>query len=193
MADFVIFAGVNGAGKSTLYNTIIPTLDLGVRINTDEIVREIGDWRSGKDQIRAGRIALDIRRDCIEKNLSFNQETTLTGKNIIKAIKEIKEKGYTLHLYYIGLESAEISKERIKNRVLNGGHNIPSDVIDKRYKETFENLKEILPLVDYAKIYDNSNKYKLCYAKFSSSYIKVSNDTPLWLKNVLKDIIQKNF
>ncbi len=78
---------------------------------------------------------------------------------------------------------------RIKNRVLNGGHNIPSDVIDKRYKETFENLKEILPLVDYAKIYDNSNKYKLCYAKFSSSYIKVSNDTPLWLKNVLKDII----
>lgn len=189
MADFVIFAGVNGAGKSTLYNTIIPTLDLGVRINIDEIVREIGDWRSGKDQIRAGRIALDIRRDCIEKNLSFNQETTLTGKNIIKAIKEIKEKGYTLHLYYIGLESAEISKERIKNRVLNGGHNIPSDVIDKRYKETFENLKEILPLVDYAKIYDNSNKYKLCYAKFSSSYIKVSNDTPLWLENVLKDII----
>lgn len=189
MADFVIFAGVNGAGKSTLYNTMISTLDLGVRINTDEIVREIGDWRNGKDQIRAGRIALDIRRDCLEKNISFNQETTLTGKNILKAIREIKKKGYKLHLYYIGLESAEISKERIKNRVLKGGHDIPSEVIDKRYKETFENLKEILPLVDYARIYDNSNRYKLCYSKFSSSYIKVCDKTPLWLEKVLKDII----
>ncbi|MDY2980337.1 MAG: hypothetical protein SOR81_01815 [Fusobacterium sp.] len=36
MPNYVIFAGVNGAGKSTLYNTITPTLDLGVRINTDE-------------------------------------------------------------------------------------------------------------------------------------------------------------
>jgi len=152
MANFVIFAGVNGVGKTTLYNTIIPILDLGIRINTDEIVKEIGDWRNNEDQIKAGRIALKLRKECVEKNIDFNQETTLTGKNILKAIKDIKEKGYTLHLYYVGIESPEISKERIKNRVVKGGHDIPADVVEKRYIETLENLKEILLFTDKSDI-----------------------------------------
>ena len=67
MHNYVIFDGVNGAGKSTIYNTIIPDLDLGIRINTDEIVRNIGDWRSNQDQVKAGRIALKLRKECIEK------------------------------------------------------------------------------------------------------------------------------
>lgn len=188
MPNYVIFAGVNGAGKSTLYNTIIPDLDLGIRINTDEIVRNIGDWRNNQDQVKAGRMALNLRKECIEKNISFNQETTLTGKNILKAIKEVKEKGYTIHLYYVGVESSDIAKKRVKNRVLKGGHDIPDDVIEKRYVETLENLKEILPLVDYAKIYDNTEKYKLCYGKFSNSYIKVYDKVPNWLDKILKEI-----
>ena len=188
MANYVIFAGVNGAGKSTLYNTITPTLDLGVRINTDEIVRNIGDWRSNEDQVRAGKMALKLRKECVEKNISFNQETTLTGKNIIKAIREIKEKGYTIHLYYVGVNSPEIAKQRVKNRVRRGGHDIPEDIIEKRYAETLENLKTALPLADYAKIYDNSEIYKLCYTKLPLKYIKVCEKTPEWLEKILKEI-----
>ena len=188
MANYVIFAGVNGAGKSTLYNTITPVLDLGARINTDEIVRNIGDWRNNEDQVRAGKMALNLRKECVEKNISFNQETTLTGKNIIKAIKEIKEKGYIIHLYYVGVNSSEIAKQRVKNRVKRGGHDIPEDVIKKRYIETLENLKIVLPLVDYAKIYDNSELYKLCYTKLPLKYIKVCEKTPKWLEKVLKEI-----
>ena len=186
MPNYVIFAGVNGVGKSTLYNTIIPTLDLGVRINTDEIVRNIGDWRSNQDQVRAGKMALKLRKECVEKNISFNQETTLTGKNIIKSIKEIKLKGYIIHIYYVGVNSPEIAKQRVKNRVKRGGHDIPESVIEKRYVETLENLKIILPLVDYAKIYDNSEIYKLCYTKFGSEYIKVCEEIPKWLREILK-------
>jgi len=188
MPNYVVFAGVNGVGKSTLYNTIICDLDLGVRINTDEIVRNIGDWKDNQDQVKAGRIALKLRKECIEKNIDFNQETTLTGKNILKAIKEIKEKGYIVHLYYVGVENPDIAKERVKNRVLKGGHDIPDDVIERRYIETLEHLKEVLPLVDYAKIYDNTEKYKLCYGKFSNSYIKVCDKVPNWLDKILKEI-----
>ena len=61
----------------------------------------------------------------LKKIYLYNQETTLTGKNIIKAIKEIKEKGYTIHLYYVGVDSPEIAKQRVKNRVKRGGHDIP--------------------------------------------------------------------
>lgn len=185
MPNYVIFAGVNGAGKSTLYKTITPSLDLGVRINTDEIVRNIGDWRNNEDQIRAGKMALNLRKKCVLENISFNQETTLTGKNILKAIREIKEKGYTIHLYYVGVESSNIAKERVKKRVEKGGHDIPSDVIEKRYIESLKNLKTVLEMVDYAKIYDNTEIFKLCYSKFLDKYIKVCEDTPLWLEKVL--------
>lgn len=60
MANCVIFAGVNGAGKTTLYKIISLSEDFGRRINTDEIVMEIGDWRNNQDQMRAGRIALNM-------------------------------------------------------------------------------------------------------------------------------------
>ena len=156
MANCVIFAGVNGAGKTTLYKIISLSEDFGRRINTDEIVMEIGDWRNNQDQMRAGRIALNMRKECVDKMISFNQETTLTGKRILKAIEEIKEKGYTIYLYYIGVDSPAIAKERIKNRVLKGGHNIPEEVVEKRYYETLENLKKVLPLADYVRIYDLS-------------------------------------
>ena len=86
------------------------------------------------------------------------------------------------------MESSDIAKERIKNRVQKGGHHIPDDVVEKRYIETLENLKEILSVVDYAKIYDNTKKYKLCYSKFLSSYIKVCEDVPNWLEKILLEL-----
>ena len=95
MANCVIFAGVNGAGKTTLYKIMTLSENLGRRINTDEIVMEIGDWRNSQDQMRAGRIALNMRKECIDKMIFFNQETTLTGKRILKAIEEIKAVSYT--------------------------------------------------------------------------------------------------
>ena len=185
MANCIIFAGVNGAGKTTLYKTMILKDDLGKRINTDEIVMEIGDWRNNQDQMRAGRIALNMRKECLEKMISFNQETTLTGKRILKAIEEIKEKGYTIYLYYIGLNSPEIAKERIKNRVLNGGHDIPKEVVEKRYYETLENLKKVVPLADYVRIYDNSKNYKLYYYKNKTWDIVLSQDLPKWLDGII--------
>lgn len=192
MPNYVIFAGVNGAGKSTLYNTVVPTVDLGIRINTDEIVRTIGDWRNNQDQVRAGRIALKLRKECFEKRVSFNQETTLTGKNILKAIEEAKENGFTIHLYYVGVENPKIAIERIKQRVLRGGHDIPEEIVKKRYYETLKNLEIILPQIDYAKIYDNSEKYKLCVTKFNSKYKVLNKNLPLWIKNVLKNLSEKN-
>ena len=144
--DLYIFAGVNGAGKSTLYNSHIDDEGIknSVRINTDEIVRTFGDWRNNVDQIKAGKIAITLKNKCFNEEKSFNEETTLTGKTILKTINRAKELGYKIYLYYIGVDSPEIAKERVRNRVLKGGHNISSEVIEKRYYESLENLKKII-------------------------------------------------
>lgn len=89
------FAGVNGAGKITLYyNEIENKIKLGYRINIDEIVSSFGEWKNPQDQMKASKIAISMRRQCLEQNLSFNQETTLCGNSILKTFKELKEKKY---------------------------------------------------------------------------------------------------
>ena len=185
---FTIFAGVNGAGKSTLYNSpILEKEKLGVRINTDEIVRTLRLWENQIDQINAGRMAIKLRKDCIDKGISFNQETTLTGNSIIKLIDQVKEKGYKVHLFYVGVNSPEIAKERIAGRVKKGGHDIPSETVEKRYYESIENLKIILPKVDLAEIYDNSKFYTLAITKNEGIIRLQTRELPEWLKDISKE------
>lgn len=187
---FYIFAGVNGAGKSTLYrilSTCYKNTNFGERINTDEIVNEIGDWKNPKDQITAARIALSRRKEYIEKGITFNQETTLTGNRILKTIEEVKNNGYKIIMNYVGVEKPEIAIERIKIRVSRGGHHIPDDVVEKRYYESLKNLEKIASLCDELRVYDNSgSQHLLCLYKKSDiakSLIPKEN-FPKWLKEI---------
>ena len=110
---FTIFAGVNGAGKSTLFSTEAED-NLGIRLNSDEILHSLGlDWADSNAQILAGKQLLRLQKDCLEKGLSFNQETTLSGITILRTISQAKELGYSIHLRYVGVESPEIAKERV--------------------------------------------------------------------------------
>ena len=188
---FYIFAGVNGSGKSTLYKTnfLNQNIKNSIRINTDEIVYSFGDWKSSIDQIKAGKIAIQLRNKCFLEEKSFNEETTLTGKTILKIIDKAKNLGYKIHLYYIGIDNPEIAKERVKNRIARGGHGISSNLIEKRYYESLQNLEKILSKCDLIEIYDNSVKfYRIFYYEdkqvFENNIAKVN-----WIKNNLKELL----
>ena len=184
---FYLFAGVNGAGKSTLYNTQCLDINIkdSVRINTDEIVRKIGNWKNDSDQIKAAKIAINLRNNCFQYGKSFNEETTLTGKTILKNIDKAKEQGYELQLFYVGLNSSDITKERVKNRVEKGGHNIENDVIEKRYYESLKNLKKIISKFDKVYLYDNSIKYKNIFL-FSDNTILFKDKNIIWSKEAIE-------
>ena len=188
---FYIFAGVNGSGKSTLYKTnfLNQNIKNSIRINTDEIVYSFWDWKSSIDQIKAGKIAIQLRNKCFLEEKSFNEETTLTGKTILKIIDKAKNLGYKIHLYYIGIGNPEIAKERVKNRIARGGHGISSNLIEKRYYESLQNLEKILSKCDLIEIYDNSVKfYRIFYYEdkqvFENNIAKVN-----WIKNNLKELL----
>ena len=185
---FYLFAGVNGAGKSTLYNSEKLDNDIknSIRINTDEIVKKIGIWKNNSDQIRAAKIAINLRNECFQYDKSFNEETTLTGKTILKTINKAKELGYELQLFYVGVNNPEIAKERIKNRVEKGGHNI-----EKRYYESLTNLKEIISKFDKVYLYDNSKKYKNIFSFSNNKILFKSNESISWAKEVIEIIENK--
>ena len=190
---FYLFAGVNGAGKSTLYNSESLNNDIKntIRINTDEIVREIGDWKNNSDQLKAAKIAINLRNECFLYGKSFNEETTLTGKTILKTIERAKELGYELQLFYVGVNSTEIAKERIKSRVEKGGHHIENEIVEKRYYESLKNLKEILLKFDKVYLYDNSKKYKNIFSFSNNKILFKDNKSISWAKEAI-EIIENN-
>ena len=187
-----IFAGVNGAGKSTLYNSenLDNEIKYSTRINTDEIVRKIGDWKNNSDQIKAAKMAINIRNDCLKHGKSFNEETTLTGKTILKTIDKAKELGYELQLFYVGVNNPEIAKERIRNRVEKGGHNIADEIVEKRYYESLKNLKQVITKFDEVYLYDNSIKYKHIFS-FINNKILYKDKNVNWSKDAIEIIENK--
>lgn len=162
MKNYTIFAGVNGAGKTSIYKSIYYNENKDEkRINTDEMVDRIGFWKDNNLQIKCAREAVKLIKKYILEGISFNQETTLSGKSIISNIKLAKEKGFYVTMNYIGVESVDIAKERVAIRVRKGGHGIPDEAIERRYGNSLENLSKVVSVCDKINIYDNSEMFKL--------------------------------
>ena len=183
MKRYVIIAGVNGAGKSTLYQ-ISDNLKNMPRVNVDEIVNTLGDWRNTHDVFAAGKIAVNKIFQYMNDGLTFNQETTLCGKSIINNIFKAKERGYYIELHYVSVDSVEIAKERVKRRVANGGHGIPEKDIEKRDEESIKQLNSILKECDLVVFYDNTK----CFRRFAickkGRLIRISQRIPAWFSKV---------
>ena len=112
----------------------------------------------------------------------FNLETTLCGSRILRLFDELKENGFFICLYFVGLESKELAKERVKIRVAKGGHDIKANLIERRFYESLKNLTKVLSLCDEARIYDNSDTFKLI-AQIKNSRILEFKQTK-WLKEL---------
>lgn len=186
MKKYILIAGANGVGKSTLYQSM-PSLKDMPRINADEILREFGDWRNTGDVMAAGKTAVRRILQYFDEEITFNQETTLCGKTILKNIEKAKKKGYFIELHYVGVDSVDIAKERVAERVKQGGHGIPERDIERRYVETFHGLKNVLPDCDLAVFYDNTIKFCM-FATYENGIIKwISRDEPIWYKKFRTD------
>ena len=182
--EFVTVIGTNGAGKSTLYQ-ILDNLKKMPRVNTDEIVKELGDWRNTSDVLKAGKIAVQLIDKYFSEGISFNQESTLCGKSIIKNFKRAKQLGYTIELHYVGVDSVETAKRRVAERVQNGGHGIPESDIEKRYFQSFSNLQYLLKECDLAVFYDNSNSFHRFAIFRRGKIVRLSQDIPQWFDYII--------
>lgn len=183
MKKYVLIAGVNGAGKSTLYQTL-PNLQNMPRVNTDEILKEFGDWRNAVDVMRAGKIAVKRIAQYLNEEITFNQETTLCGKSILNNIDKAKKKGYFIELHYVGVESVDIAKRRVLERVQEGGHGIPEKDIEKRYIDTLYNLKIVLPKCDFVAFYDNTVEFERFAIYKNGKSVRMARKVPKWFEGI---------
>ena len=185
MKKYILIAGVNGAGKSTLYQTL-DSLKMIERVNTDEILRTFGDWRNLRDVMKAGKIAARKVKDNFDNGISFNQETPLCGKSILKNINRAKSLGYQIELHYVGIESVEIAKKRILYRVAHGGHGIPDADVERRYIESFENLNLIKDKCDLVVLYDNTEVFNRFAIYKNGELYTITEQIPMWYEKYVK-------
>lgn len=185
---FTIIAGINGAGKTSLYHVLRDSENLGNRVNIDEIAKSYGDWFDQKVQIRAGRDAMNIIMDNIEKGTSFHIETTLPGAAIIKQINKAKEKGFNIVLYYVGIDDIKVAIDRVHRRMAKGGHGVPDKFIIKRFSQLNNNLRQILPLCDGAFLFDNTTKFRQIAILENKRLIDCDRDLPYWFIDLIDEL-----
>lgn len=153
-----IIAGSNGAGKTTFATQFLPsyagTVDF---INADMIAKGLSPFAVERAAIAAGRIALERFEELAAGHHSFAIETTLSGRTYARRLRDLKARGYELHLFFLWIPGPAIAIRRIQTRVRLGGHNVPSATVRRRYGRTLQNLVDVyLPMVDYAQIFDNT-------------------------------------
>jgi predicted ABC-type ATPase len=153
-----IIAGCNGAGKTTASFTVLPQiLECEEFVNADEIARGLSPFHPERMAVEAGRLMLRRIDTLLELRTSFAIETTLATRSYQSLVRRAQSLGYQVNLLFFWLPSPETAKNRVAQRVSEGGHDIPDDVITRRYWLGLNNLFEIyIPIVDSWSLYDNN-------------------------------------
>ena len=154
----IIIAGPNGAGKTTFAMEFLPNeASCPVFVNADLIAKALSPFNPDVAAFRAGRIMLSEIEEHARRGVSFAFETTLSGKTYVRMIERWRDDGYFVKLFFLKLGTVELAIQRVKQRVREGGHNIPEEVIRRRFAGGFRNFTELYSrIVDEWALYDNS-------------------------------------
>ena len=165
--NLYIIGGCNGAGKTTASFTVLPEiLQCKEFVNADEIAKGLSPFNPDSVAIDAGRLMLQRIEELLNRNESFSIETTLATKSYINLVHRAQNNGYRVYLIFFWLETPELAVQRVAERVRSGGHNIPIEIILRRYKAGIQNLFNIfMKEVDLWMIYDNSRTPRTFVAK----------------------------
>ncbi len=161
--NIIVIAGPNGAGKTTFAKVYIPsTPNIRLFVNADMIAAGLSPFAPEREAVQAGKLMLSQITKLVAAGESFCIETTLAGKGYAQKIPHWKTQGYTVDCIFLALPNPEMAIARVAARVKQGGHNIPEDVVRRRFSAGLNNFHNF-----YKKLFDN---WKL-YANSSSPAI----------------------
>ena len=165
--NIYIISGPNGSGKTTFAKKFLPDYaECQNFINTDLIAQGLSPFSPRSAAIQAGKLVLQQIHDFANKEVDFAFETTLSGKMYVNLFKKFKLKEYKLHLFFLWIPSCELAIARIKERVLEGGHNVPVADVKRRFTRSISNFFKLYqPLVDSWMLFNNSGASPILVTK----------------------------
>lgn len=178
MPKLYIVSGCNGSGKTTASYGVLPEiLECSQFVNSDEFAKSLSPFSPESASVKASRYMLIRIKYLFERKENFSIETTLATRSLLKMIKEAQINGYFVTVLYFWLNSPELAVARVRARVSKGGHNIPDNIIFRRYFMGLDYFfNDYMPLCDRWILADNSEIPFTVVAEGSKNGISIVRD-----------------
>jgi predicted ABC-type ATPase len=179
----VVFAGPNGAGKSTHADAILAALGINTFVNADFIARGLSGHHTEAVTFSAGRIMLERLHQLANAGEDFAFESTLSSRTFAPFLRGLKARGYAVAIYYFSLANARLAVRRVKLRVAMGGHDVPADVVHRRFGRSLSNFFSLYaPLASRWAVFDNSRSPHARLIATNEGDNLIITETLTWLK-----------
>ena len=185
--NIYIIAGPNGSGKTTFAKTFLPEYAKCERfINADLIAAGLSPFSPQQAAIKSGKLVLEQIKEYSKNGVDFGFETTMSGVTYLKYFKMFKEKGYEINIFFLWIPDPKLAIARIKDRVAQGGHNVPVKDIKRRFNRSIENFfKHYHLLADKWILFNNAEPKPKIIAKKQNTQIDIIDN------DLFEDIIKK--
>jgi len=139
--NIYIIGGPNGVGKTTFAREFLPHYaDCRNFVNADIIAAGVSPFSPEAAAFRAGRLMLDEIELLAKRSVDFGFETTLSGRTHLNLVRDLKTRGYSVHLFFLWVPTVELALSRVRDRVLQGGHDVPASLVRRRFERSMRNF-----------------------------------------------------
>ena len=179
----MVFAGPNGAGKSTHADAILAELHIPTFVNADYIARGLAGQQAQTVALAAGRIMLKRLRDLSQARADFAFESTLSSRSFHPFLLRLKAQGYHVAIYYFALSSSGLALRRVRHRVALGGHDVPADVVKRRFGRSLDNFFQLYAgVANEWMVFDNSSGHTAQTVAHQTGGQQTIEDKATWRK-----------
>ena len=174
-----IIAGPNGSGKTTFATKFLPEYAKCPNfVNADLIAQGLSPFSPGAAAIKAGKLVLEQIHHFANKGVDFAFETTLAGKLYVNLLKSLKAKGYKTCLFFLWIPDTDLAISRIKNRVAQGGHDVPTKDVLRRFDRSISNFFRLYqPFLDSWILLNNAGAVPILIAEKKNAKIKIVDES----------------
>lgn len=186
-----LIAGPNGAGKSTFYDTVLAGRVAAPFINADIIQREELRDSAPKAAYEAARIAEERRRSFMAEGRSFVMETVFSHSSKLDLLNDARKAGYRLTVFHLALASADLAVARVKERVAEGGHQVPKQKVRDRFDRNQHLIRQAVLMADRALVFDGSAlnaRPPVMLEMANGQVVDCADEEPAWFQALYGDL-----